>query len=94
MAKAIWNGRVVAQSDDTVVVDGNHYFPADSVDQSLLEESDKTTRCGWKGTANYYTINVDGQRNEDAAWVYRSPKAAAKQLKDHLAFWGGVTVED
>ncbi len=93
MAKAIWNGRVLAQSDDTVVVEGNHYFPPESLDKSLFRDSKTTTVCGWKGTANYFTVEVDGEVNEDAAWVYRSPKQAAAQIKDHVAFWRGVTVE-
>ncbi|MEM6292401.1 MAG: DUF427 domain-containing protein [Myxococcota bacterium] len=93
MAKAIWNGRVLAESDDTVVVEGNHYFPPESLDKSLFRDSEKTTVCGWKGTANYFTVEVDGAVNEDAAWVYRSPKQAAAQIKDHVAFWRGVTVE-
>ncbi len=94
MAKAIWNGRVLAQSDDTIVVDGNHYFPPESLDKSLFRESEKTTRCGWKGTANYFSVDVDGEVNEDAAWTYRTPKSAAKSIKDHVAFWRGVSVED
>ena len=93
MAKAIWNGRVLAQSDDTVVVEGNHYFPPESLDKSLFRDSKTTRVCGWKGTANYFTVEVDGEVNEDAAWVYRSPKQAAAQIKDHVAFWRGVTVE-
>ncbi len=91
--RAIWNGTVIAESDDTVVVEGNHYFPEDSVDQGVLEPSDKQTVCPWKGTASYYSLVVDGERNADAAWYYPTPKDAAKQITDHVAFWKGVTVE-
>lgn len=92
--KAIWNDTVIAKSDDTVVVEGNHYFPADSVNDALLESSDKTTYCPWKGTANYYTLNVDGTENTDAAWYYPEPKDAAKQIAGRVAFWRGVQVVD
>ncbi|MCX6393616.1 MAG: DUF427 domain-containing protein [Solirubrobacterales bacterium] len=91
--KAIWNDKVVAESDDTVVVEGNHYFPRESVDSSCLVESGHTTVCGWKGTANYFSLSVDGQVNEDAAWYYAEPKEAAAEIAGHLAFWKGVTVE-
>jgi uncharacterized protein (DUF427 family) len=91
--KAIWNGAVIAQSDDTVVVEGNHYFPADAVDQSVLRESDTHSVCPWKGTASYRSIEVDGVTNADAAWYYPQPKDAAAQIRDRLAFWKGVTVE-
>jgi uncharacterized protein (DUF427 family) len=92
--KATWNDTVIAQSDDTVVVEGNHYFPADSVNDALLKSSDKTTYCPWKGTANYYTLNVDGAENADAAWYYAEPKDAAKQIAGRVAFWRGVQVVD
>jgi uncharacterized protein (DUF427 family) len=92
MATARWNGTVIAQSDDTVIVEGNHYFPAESVREDLLHPSDTHTVCPWKGTASYYTLEVDGQRNEDAAWYYPEPKHAATQIKDHVAFWRGVEV--
>ncbi len=91
--RAIWNGTVIAESDDTVVVEGNHYFPKDSVKESVLEPSDKQTVCPWKGTASYYSLVVDGERNADAAWYYPTPKDAAKQITDRVAFWKGVTVE-
>jgi uncharacterized protein (DUF427 family) len=91
--RAVWNGTVIAESDDTVVVEGNHYFPRDSVDPKVLEPSDKQTICPWKGTASYYTLVVDGERNTDAAWYYPTPKDAAKEITDHVAFWRGVTVE-
>jgi uncharacterized protein (DUF427 family) len=90
--KAIWNGRVIAQSDATVVVEGNHYFPLDSVDSSLLKHSDTTTVCSWKGTANYYSLVVDGAENVDAAWYYETPKDAAQQIAGRVAFWKGVEV--
>ena len=91
--KAIWNGTVIAESDDTVVVEGNHYFPAKSVDRSLLRPSDTHTVCPWKGTASYWSLEVDGRTNPDAAWYYPEPKEAAAQIRDHVAFWKGVTVE-
>jgi uncharacterized protein (DUF427 family) len=94
MAKAEWNGTVIAESDDTVVVEGNHYFPPASVRSELLQPSAKTTFCPWKGTASYYSVAVDGEVNADAAWYYREPKDAAAQIKDHVAFWRGVTVTD
>lgn len=92
--KAIWNNKVIAQSDDTVVVEGNHYFPVGSVNDAFLKSSDKTTFCPWKGTANYYTLNVDGTENTDAAWYYSEPKDAAKQIAGRVAFWRGVQVVD
>ena len=90
--KAIWNGRVLAESDDTVVVDGNHYFPADALVREHFVDSEHTTVCGWKGTANYLSLRVGDATNENAAWVYRDPKDAAKELKDRVAFWKGVEV--
>ena len=93
MAKASWNGTVIAESDDTVVVEGNHYFPVESVRLELFEPTEHTSVCPWKGTAGYYTVVVDGQRNENAAWYYAEPKDAAAQIKDRVAFWKGVEVE-
>jgi uncharacterized protein (DUF427 family) len=93
MMRATWNGEVIAQSDDTVVVEGNHYFPLDSVRAEALQPSSKTTVCPWKGTASYYTINVGGQQNADAAWFYPTPKDAAAEIDDRVAFWRGVKVE-
>ena len=90
--KAIWNGTVIADSDDTVVVEGNHYFPRDSVDEQLVEASSTRTTCPWKGQASYLTLNVDGKTNRDAAFFYPEPKAAAAEIKDHVAFWRGVDV--
>jgi uncharacterized protein (DUF427 family) len=92
MAKATWNGTVIAESDDTVVVEGNHYFPAASVRAELLEDSATHTTCPWKGEASYRTIVVDGARNDDAAWFYPAPKEAAAEIKDRFAFWKGVEV--
>lgn len=92
--KAIWNGTVLAESDDTVVVEGNHYFPPESLHREHLRESDHHTTCPWKGEASYYTVAVDGETNENAAWTYPEPKAAAAQIKDHVAFWRGVEVTE
>lgn len=94
MAKATWNGIVLAESDKTVVVEGNHYFPRESINFDYLKESDYHTTCHWKGLASYYSIEVDGKRNENAAWYYPSPKAAAENIRDYIAFWRGVTVAD
>lgn len=91
--KAIWNGAVLAESDRTEVVEGNHYFPADSIDRTYFEPSDKHTTCPWKGLASYYHVVVNGQRNEDAAWYYPEPKPAARQVEGRVAFWRGVRVE-
>ncbi len=90
--KAIWNGAVLAESDDTVVVEGNHYFPPESVNRAYFVESSTHTRCPWKGLASYYTIDVEGRRNPDAAWYYPDPSQAAAAIKDHVAFWKGVNV--
>lgn len=92
MAIATWNGAVLAESDATLIVEGNHYFPPESVNREFFTDSPKTTFCGWKGTAGYYDVTVDGQINAAAAWYYATPSAAAGQIKDHVAFWGGVTV--
>ena len=92
MVGARWHGAVIARSDDTVVVENNHYFPADSVDPSLLRPSDTTSVCPWKGTASYHSIVVDGAENRDAAWYYPDPKPAAAEIKDRIAFWKGVEV--
>lgn len=90
--KAIWNDSVIAESDDTVVVEGNHYFPIDSVQPGVLAETDTHSVCPWKGTASYYSLQVGGETNVDAAWSYPEPKPAAAQIKDRLAFWKGVRV--
>ena len=90
--KAIWNGKVLAESNATVIVEGNHYFPPESIHQEYFQPSDKHTTCPWKGVASYYNVVVDGQVNKDAAWFYADPKPAAKQIKDRVAFWRGVEV--
>lgn len=93
MAKAIWNGKTIAESDETVMVEGNHYFPAKTVNKEYIAGSSTHTRCPWKGTASYFDVVVDGQVNRDAAWYYPDPKRAAHQIKDYVAFWRGVRVE-
>jgi len=92
MTTATWNGAVIASSDDTVVVEGNHYFPREAVDPAVLKPSDTTSVCPWKGTARYHTLVVDGQENGDAAWYYPDPKPDAETIRDRIAFWKGVTV--
>ncbi len=92
--RATWNGTVLAESDDTVVVEGNHYFPADDVRSEYFEPSDTHTHCPWKGEASYRSVVVQGARNDDAAWFYPEPKEAAKEITDRVAFWKGVTVEE
>ena len=91
--RAIWNGAVLAESDETVVVEHNHYFPPDSVNREFFTESETHSVCPWKGTASYLTVQVGGESNPDAAWYYPEPEDEAVQIKDHLAFWKGVTVE-
>ena len=91
--KATWREAVLAESDDTVVVEGNHYFPADSINRAYFQQSNTHTTCPWKGKASYYDVVVDGQVNKDAAWYYPEPKQAATNIKDHVAFWKGVKVE-
>ena len=90
--KAIWNGQVVAESDDTVVIEGNHYFPESSVRKEFLKTSDTETLCPWKGTANYYSLKVNDKENKDAAWYYANPSELAKAIKGRVAFWKGVEV--
>ena len=92
MARATWNGTTIAESDDTVMVENNHYFPRSSVRADVLRESDRNSVCPWKGTASYYSIEVDGAVNTDAAWYYPEPKDAAAEITDHIAFWNGVEV--
>ena len=94
MVKAMWNGVVVAESEKTEIVEGNHYFPADSIHQQYFKKSDTTSICPWKGTAEYYSLDVDGKVNADAAWYYATPKDAAMNIKDSFAFWQGVEVVD
>ncbi len=90
--KATWNGVVIAESDDIVTVEGNAYFPSSSVKPGLLKDSSHTSVCPWKGTAHYYSIDVQGAVNENAVWFYPAPKDAAKEIKDRVAFWKGVKV--
>jgi len=91
--KATWNGAVLAESDKTVVIEENHYFPPDALRQEHFKPSATHTVCWWKGTASYYTIEAGGAQNPDAAWYYPEPKAAAKEIAGYVAFWKGVTVE-
>jgi uncharacterized protein (DUF427 family) len=91
--KATWKGEVLAESDETVVVEGNHYFPADSIRREHFRESETHTICPWKGTASYYDVLVGGDVNKDAAWFYPEPKDAAAEIKDRVAFWRGVKVD-
>lgn len=90
--KAIWNGVVIAESNDTKVVEGNHYFPADSLNTEVVRKSELNSVCPWKGTASYYHLEVDGKINADAAWYYPKTSEAAKKIEGHVAFWRGVEV--
>lgn len=90
--KAIWNGAVIAASDDTVVVEGNHYFPREAIDEQYFASSENRSVCPWKGTAGYFHVEVEGQRNPNAAWFYPTPSDAAAEIKDRVAFWRGVEV--
>ena len=90
--KAIWNGTVIAESDDTVVVEGNHYFPKESIDERHFVASENRSVCHWKGTANYFHVEIDGKRNSNAAWYYPTPSDAAAEIAGHVAFWHGVEV--
>ena len=94
MPKAIWNGAVIAETETFENVEGNVYFPLDTIKADLFKPSKTTSFCPWKGTAHYYNVEVNGEVNEDAAWYYPEPKEAAANIKDHVAFWNGVTVED
>ena len=91
--KAYWHNVILAQSDNTIVVEGNHYFPPDSIHKEYFKESATHTTCPWKGEASYYDVVVEGEVNKDAAWYYPQPKEAAKQIRDHVAFWKGIGVE-
>jgi uncharacterized protein (DUF427 family) len=93
MIRAVWNGAVLAEAPETVRLEGNHYFPVESLRREYLAESTTTSVCPWKGTAHYYSVTVDGRVNPDAAWYYPDPSAKASQIKDHVAFWKGVGVE-
>ncbi len=90
--KATWNGQVIAESEDIATVEGNAYFPAASVKREYVADSATTSVCPWKGTASYYSLQVDGKTNPDAVWYYREPKAAASEIRDRVAFWKGVRV--
>jgi uncharacterized protein (DUF427 family) len=92
--KAIWNGSVLAESNETVIVEGNHYFPPESINKDYFKESATHTTCPWKGVASYYSIEANGERNEDAAWYYPKAKDAAKKIEGYVAFWRGVEVSD
>ena len=91
--RALWKNVVLAETDDTVVVEGNHYFPPGSLNSEFFSASDTETVCPWKGLASYYTVTVDGEANTDAAWYYPQPKAEAEHVRDRVAFWRGVKVE-
>jgi uncharacterized protein (DUF427 family) len=91
--KATWNSVPIAESDETIVIEGNHYFPPDAIAKDYFQPSDTHTICPWKGEASYYNVVVDGQVNKDAAWYYPQPKDAAAEIKDYVAFWRGVRVE-
>jgi uncharacterized protein (DUF427 family) len=90
--KAIWNNTVIAESDQTIVLEGNHYFPIESIHEQYFQESLHTSICGWKGLANYYNVVVEGQENPNAAWIYKTPKEQAQEIKNHIAFWKGISV--
>lgn len=92
--KAIWNNTIIAESNATIVIEGNHYFPFDTVNQAFLRESTHTSTCGWKGLANYFSIDVEGKVNENAAWVYKTPKSSATEIQNYVAFWQGVTISE
>lgn len=92
MKKAIWNGKVIAESDQTIVIEGNHYFPPSSIKDEFFKETDTHTVCPWKGTASYYSITVDGKENKDAAWFYPEVSPLAKSIKGYVGFWKGVEV--
>jgi len=92
--KAIWNNKIIAESKDTIVIENNHYFPPEAVNREYLKESDTHTVCPWKGTASYYTLEVDGSENSDAAWYYPEAKDAAKGIENYIAFWRGVQISE
>ncbi|MCR9133577.1 MAG: DUF427 domain-containing protein [bacterium] len=92
--KAVWNGKVLAESDQTIIIENNHYFPPDSINKEFFNKTSHQTVCPWKGTASYYSLEVDGIENQNAAWYYPNPKDAAAEIKDHVAFWKGVAVSE
>lgn len=92
--KAIWNGKVLAESDKTKIIEGNHYFPPESINKIFFKNSDTHTTCPWKGVASYYTLDVEGKENQDAAWYYPETSELAKEIKGYVAFWKGVAIEE
>ena len=92
--KAIWNDQIIAESDDTIVVEGNHYFPSESIKKEYFKNSETQSKCPWKGMASYYSLNVDGTENSDAAWYYPQASELAKNIEGYVAFWKGVKVEN
>lgn len=94
MVKAFWNDTLIAESDDTIVVEGNHYFPRDAINDEFFKDSDHHTVCSWKGEASYFDVVVDGEVNRNAAWYYADPELAAEEIRGRVAFWRGVRVED
>ena len=92
--KAVWNGQLLAESKETIVVEHNHYFPETSLNSEFFKPTSTTTKCPWKGTASYFTLEVNGELNKDAAWVYREPKEEAREIKDYIAFWRGVEITE
>ena len=92
--RAIWEGQILAESNNTIIVENNHYFPPASINKSLFVNSDTTSTCPWKGIASYYTIIVNNRENQDAAWYYPAPKEAAAEIKDYVAFWRGVKITE
>jgi uncharacterized protein (DUF427 family) len=91
--KATWNGQIIAESNKTIVIENNHYFPPSDIQKEFFKSSETHSTCPWKGAASYYSLEVDGQQNKDAAWYYPEPKDAAKEIKNYVAFWKGVKVE-
>ncbi len=91
--KAIWNGQIIAESNNTIIIENNHYFPSADIKKEFFKSSETHSNCPWKGAASYYSLEVDGQQNKDAAWYYPEPKDAAKEIKNYVAFWKGVKVE-
>ena len=92
--KAIWNGQIIAESNETIVIENNHYFPPESIKEQFFNPSSTHTNCPWKGKASYYSLNVNGEENTDAAWYYPETSELAKQIKGYVAFWKGVTIEE
>jgi uncharacterized protein (DUF427 family) len=91
--KAVWNNQIIAESNDTIVIENNHYFPAESINKDFYKSSDTNSTCAWKGVASYYTLNVEGEENKDAAWYYPEVSPLAKEIKGYVAFWKGVEIQ-